>query len=206
LAVIPADAAGSGWTMAIEYWYPNGNDGGWTVSTHTLCDDGLNPGPGLDEDSSGPDDTSFITATADTSAVDLDTGPQGGTSDIVDADTVTQVRIFVRATLNASDPDNNIQVDLLIGAVAQGTQQETGHLTGSFVTYTLTTAGWDSDWSASQLAGLQVRLTIEQGGMPSAVDVDVSEVEVEVTYTPAAPAGPFLPFFRNKRVDTLLRM
>jgi hypothetical protein len=192
--------------MAIEYWYPNGNDGGWVVSTHTLCDDGLNPGPGLDEDSSGPDDTSFITADADNAVLDLDTGPQGGASDIADADTVTQVRIFVRATLNASDPDNNIQVALLIGGTSQNVgSPETGHLTGSFVTYTLTDSGWDSDWSASQLAGMQVRLTIEQGGMPSPVDVDVSEVEVEVTYTEAPAGGAHLPFY-PRRQRPLLRM
>jgi hypothetical protein len=33
---------------------------------------------------------------------------------------------------------------------------------------------------------MQVRLTSEQGGMPAAYDVDVSEVEVEVTYTEAS--------------------
>jgi hypothetical protein len=173
--------------MAIEYWYPNGNDGGWVVSNHANCNEGLNPGPGLDDDSDGPVDGTFITCDDQLADVlNLDLNPEGdGASAIVDADTVTQVRIFVRATLNASDPDNNILVDLIIGGTAQGTQQETGHLTGSFVTYTMAHAGWDSDWTASQLAGMQVRLTSEQGGMPAAYDVDVSEVEVEVTYTPA---------------------
>jgi hypothetical protein len=33
---------------------------------------------------------------------------------------------------------------------------------------------------------MQVRLTSEQGGMPSAYDVDVSEVEVIITYTAGA--------------------
>jgi len=174
--------------MAIEYWYPNGNDGGWVVSTHGNCDEGLNPGPGLDNDSSGPDDGTFITCDDQSGDVlILDTGPAGASTAIGDADTVTQVRIFVRATLNASGPANNIQVALLIGGTSQNAgSPETGHLTGSFVTYTLSDSGWDSDWTAAQLAGMQVQLTSEQGGMPDAYDVDVSEVEVEVTYTAGA--------------------
>jgi hypothetical protein len=174
--------------MAIEYWYPNGNDAGWVVSNHANCNEGLNPGPGLDNDSDGPVDGTFITCDDQAGDVlNLDTGPAGGSSAIVDADTVTQVRIFVRATLNASDPDNNIEVALIIGGTSQNVgSPETGHLTGSFVTYTLTDSGWDSDWTAAQLAGMQVRLTSEQGGMPAAYDVDVSEVEVEVTYTEAS--------------------
>ena len=173
--------------MATTYYYPNGNDGGWVVSTNTNCDDGFNPGNGLDNDVTGPNDTTFITCDDEAGDIlNLDTGVGSGEHAIVDGDTITQVQIKVRATLNASDADSNLQVDLIIGGTAQGTQQETGHLTGSFVTYTLSTTGWDSDWTAAQIAGMQVRLTSEQGGMPSAYDVDVSEVEVIITYTAGA--------------------
>ncbi|MDX1489093.1 MAG: hypothetical protein R3268_12870 [Acidiferrobacterales bacterium] len=175
--------------MATEYWYPNGNNGGWDTSNHANCNEGIN-GSGLDDDSDGPVDGTFIRETTEAVSIDLDTGPAGGSSAIGDADTVTQVRIFVRATRNSGDEDNNIQVDLLIGGTAQGTQQETGHLATSFTTYTLSDTGWDSDWSAAQLAGMQVRLTTEQGGMPSAYECDVSEVEIEVTYTEASSAEP----------------
>jgi len=99
--------------MAVEYWYPNGNDGGWDTSLHTNADEGLNPGPGLDNDSSGPDDANFLRETTEGITLRLDLGPAGGSSVIVDADTVTQVRVFIRATRNAGDADNNIQGALL---------------------------------------------------------------------------------------------
>lgn len=172
--------------MAVEYWYPNGNDGGWDTSTHTNADEGIN-GPGLDEDSSGPDDSNFLRETSEGITLRLDLNPQGGTSDIADGDTVTQVRVFLRATRNSGDTDNNIQAALIIGGTSQNVgTPETGHLAASFTDYTLTDSGWDSDWSASQLAGMQLDLTTEQGGMPSAYECDVSEVEVEVTYTAAS--------------------
>jgi hypothetical protein len=194
--------------MATTYYYPNGNDGGWVVSTNTNCDDGFNPGNGLDNDVTGPNDATFITCDDEAGDIlNLDTGVGSGEHAIVDGDTITQVQIKVRATLNASDADSNLQVDLIIGGTAQGTQQETGHLTGSFVTYTLSTTGWDSDWTAAQIAGMQVRLTSEQGGMPSAYDVDVSEVEVIITYTPDASVTEEPPeedLFLTGKVPTLL--
>jgi hypothetical protein len=180
--------------MAVDYLYPNGNDGGWDTSNHANCNEGLNPGPGLDGDDDGPVDGTFIRETTEAIALNLDLSSTA----VTDADTVTQVRIFVRATLNSSDPDNNILVDWVIGGTAQGTQQETGHLTGSFVTYTTSDVGWNSDWTAAQLNGAQVRLTTEQGGMPAAYECDVSEVEVEVTYTPSgAGIDPGVAGFMN---------
>jgi hypothetical protein len=43
--------------------------------------------------------------------------------------------------------------------------------------------GWDTDRTASELDGMQVRFTTEQGGMPATVDIFITEVEVEITYT-----------------------
>jgi hypothetical protein len=167
--------------MATDWMYPNGNDGGWDTSAHGNCNEGIN-GPGLDDDSDGPVDATFLVETDRLIVLNLDLEPTG----VTDADTVTQVQIRIRARLDTGDADSNIEVDWIIGGVAQGTQQETGHLNAGFTTYTLSSAGWDSDWTAAQLNGAQVRLTTEQGGMPGGYLCHVSEVEVEVTYTAAS--------------------
>jgi hypothetical protein len=77
--------------MATTYYYPNGNDGGWVVSTNTNCDDGFNPGNGLDNDVTGPNDATFITCDDEAGDIlNLDTGVGSGEHAIVDGDTITQ--------------------------------------------------------------------------------------------------------------------
>ena len=79
--------------MAIEYWYPNGNDGGWDDSDNTKADEGLNPGPGLDNDSSGPDDTDFLRETTEAIALELDLGA------VTDIKEIVQVHVVLRQHL-----------------------------------------------------------------------------------------------------------
>jgi hypothetical protein len=164
--------------MTTEYLVPNGDDvsaGDWATGTFANIDNGINGGTPDDNTTIGSGDGEGLVVNLD--LVD---------SAIVDGDTVNSVTIRARAYTDG-DADDNLLVDLLIGGSPVGTQQETGHLgvgIGNVATYTMTDAvGWDTDWTASQLDGMQVRFTTEQGGMPAVLDIFVTEVEVEVDYT-----------------------
>ena len=165
--------------MATEYLVPNGNDGGWDVSTHTNIDNGILGGT--------PDDGAEVNElTTENAALLLDLAD----SAITDADTVTQVEIRVRAR-SAGAGNDRVGVELFIGGTGQGATNS-GSLTASFVTYVITNAAWDVDWTAAQLDGAQVQLTSVQSGMPATVGHRVSEVEVDITYT-EAPADTLKP-------------
>jgi len=105
-------------------------------------------------------------------------------SALADADTITNVTIRTRAERGANDNDS-LGIDLLIGGSVQGSQVDRT-LPATFDDVDSNDVGWNSDWTASQLDGLQVRLTTLQAAMPAVVDITVSEVEVVITYTPAA--------------------
>ena len=171
--------------MANEYLVPNGNDGGWDTSNHANIDNG-----GLAPGSSGSaDDGTVVNETTEGIALNLDLTD----GVITDGDTVTQVDIYIRAQNNGGASNDQIDVDLLIGGTPQGTQFNTGTLSnGSWTTYTANgaTQGWTTDWSASQMDGMQVRLTSAQIGMPEATAIEVSEVEVYITYTVAPTSVP----------------
>jgi len=137
--------------------------------------------------------------------VDNDTVDLGLDDSVVeDADTVNTVTIKVHAR-SISGGKDQLAVDLLIGGVVQGTQQNTGNLTGSFVTYTLTDAGWDSDWTAAELDGMEARFTAETTGMPHTPDTDIDCIDVDIDYTAAGGGDPDI-LFQRKRTNILLRM
>lgn len=162
--------------MATEYLLPNGDDSGWTTNNAaTNCSSGINSGT--------PTDGSYIETTAtegDVINIDL-----ASVVDIVDDDTVTSVTVRFRA--ESSNSGDGVSVDLIVGGTAQGTQYTgAASLGATFSTYTAdgATQGWTTDYTAAQLNGAQVRLTSTQSGMPGACDIRVSEVEVDITYTP----------------------
>lgn len=162
--------------MATEYLVPNGNDGGWDVSDHTKINNG-----GVAPGSSGsPGDTSAVSETTDPVVLNLDLTD----SAITDADTVEDVEVFVRARTTGAGTDNFL-VDLIVGGTAQGTQYASPTLGATFVDYTAT-GGWTTDFSAAQLDGMQVRLTTGQAGKSAVHGIEVSEVEVRITYTAAS--------------------
>jgi hypothetical protein len=101
-----------------------------------------------------------------------------------DSDTITQVDIVVRHQVNV-DSDSVLDVDLLIGGTAQGATQTTANRL-TIGNDTLNDTGWNSDWTSTQLDGLQVQLTAAQGGMPTADQWDLDAIEVTITYTPGA--------------------
>lgn len=162
--------------MATEFLLPNGNDGGWDVSDHTNINNGI--------DSGTPNDSTLVSETTEGIVLDLDLDD----SAITDADTVTEVEVRIRARNNGGGGSDRCLIDWMIGGVAQGTQFDTGNLTTGFLTYVAvgSVRGWDVDWTAAQLDGAQVRLTSSQAGKSVALALEVSEVEVEVTYTEAA--------------------
>lgn len=136
----------------------------------------------------------------DDDAMDLDVDD----SVVVDGDTVTEIKIVVRSGTFGSVGNDQLLVDLLIGGVSQG-QQSTGNLTDVEVNYTLTNAGWDVDRSASDMDGLQVRLTSKTTGMPHDPAITFDCLDVDVVYTEGGGGDPDI-LFQRKRTNILLRM
>lgn len=109
-----------------------------------------------------------------------------GSPGLSDSDTITQVDVTVRTSDGGSAGNTQLDVELLIGGSTQGTVS-TGNTTGSLANYgPLNTAGWNSDWSQTQLDGLQVRLTPTESGMPGTNLPALDCVDVDITYTPPA--------------------
>ena len=105
---------------------------------------------------------------------------------VVDADTVTQVDITVRLEDNGTAGTLTADIELLIGGTSQGLVN-TG-ATGAMANYgPLNTAGWNSDWTAAQLAGAQIRITPQQSGMPGTNALDIDCADVLITYTADLP-------------------
>jgi len=179
--------------MATEYLVPNGDDvsgGDWATGTFADINNGINGGT--------PDAAEITSGDGEGLDVNLDLVD----SAIADGDTVNSVTIRVRA-YTLGDTDDNLQVNLIVGGSPVGTQQETGHLAGSATTYTMVDAvGWDVDWTAAQLDGMQVRLGTEQGGKPSTVDIRVTEVEVEVDWTAGASDNTEEPLLVELDLDS----
>lgn len=176
--------------MAEVFLVPNGDDAGWDAGGWADVDDG---GIAPSSPGSGPTDADYLEQTTGGEGVtiDLDLSAHG----ITDADTITAVDVYVRAYNNGGTGNDNVLVDWLIGGTPQGTQYNTGTLTGSPANYVASgsTQAWNADYTASQLDGAQVRLTSAQSGMPTELQTRVTEVEVRITYTPASTGLDFVP-------------
>ena len=68
----------------------------------------------------------------------------------------------------------------------------------SSATYTYTNVLWDSDWTAAQIAGMQLTVQAVQTGKATAADWQVDEIEVDIDYTEAS-SGPSIPIVMNHR-------
>ena len=133
----------------IEKLYPNGDDSGWTTGSYADINEGT--------DSPNDGDMISTAANGEGEVINIDLTD----SAITDSDTVTNVTIKVRS--KESLPIGHVAVDLLIGGVVQGAQQDCGSQV-AFATDILNDTGWNVDWTAAQLAGMQVRLTSVQSG------------------------------------------
>ena len=117
---------------------------------------------------------------------------------ITTADTVTQVDIQLRGRVTTDGGDEAFDVDLVIDgtplASAAGTP---GELSSAHLTLASRNAPqWNSDWTLTQLQGLQVDVVGTQTGMPSANTWHIDTLEVVITYTPAATTNALI--FNNQ--------
>ncbi len=173
--------------MAEDRLFPNGDDGGWNTGGFGDIDETL----ALFSDSDFIADGTPGTPVAEGGVVVLDLT----STIVVDADTVTRIDVIFRARDGNASALNSISVDLLIGGVPQGSavSQNTD---ASFTEYTANDTGWNVDRSASDLNGMQIRLTTTQTGMPTDDNWDVSVMDVVITYTPSA-AGQLHSHHKN---------
>lgn len=168
--------------MAIDTLLPNGV-AGWPTGVVGNIDNTIASASGTFYETSIDDDVATIDLSATT---------------IVDADTVNSVTVKVHARTTGASGKDAITVDVLIGGTPQASQAMTGFLTGSSATYTYTNVLWDSDWTAAQIAGMQLTVQAVQTGKATAADWQVDEIEVDIDYTEAS-SGPSIPIVMNHR-------
>lgn len=113
---------------------------------------------------------------------------------LVDGDTITRVDVIVRHQTGGASASSIFRAQLLIGGTPQGVDQDTPNRT-SLTNDTLNDTGWNTDWTASQLDGMQALFTAIQGGMPTAEQWDVDAIEIKITYTPASAGAT--PYYYN---------
>ncbi len=177
--------------MAEESLLPNGDDAGWTTGG---WDD-------INELVSAANDSDFIQTATDGEGevIDLDLVD----SALADADTITSVEVNLRAIRDTAGVGGFLTVALLIGGASQGNAVTTA-LTESFADYLLlNNVGWDSDWTAAELDGMQIRVTASQSGKAVPVQMSVSALDVLITYTPAS-AGPDPAVFGHHQAHIVL--
>ncbi len=158
--------------MAEETLVPNADDSGWPTGAFS----------DINEDFGSPDAAIMRTTDAELSDVLI---LDFGASVVVDADTVTNITVDIRALCSGSGGKDDYIVELIIGSVGQGivTHQDVGQ---SFVTLSSNIAAWNVDRSESDMDGLQISITSGQRGMAAAGNWDLDTVRVVVTYTPSA--------------------
>jgi hypothetical protein len=170
------------------------------MATETLVPDGIASagswsGAATDIDEGVPGDSvAAITTTTDNDVIDLNLSA----SAVVDADTVTDITVNISALTTGSSGKDTLTVDLLVGGTGLGTFV-TAHLTGSYVTYACTNALWNVDRTATEMAGLQLRITATQTGKATAATWDVDSADVVVTYTEAG-GGLSIPIIMHNRL------
>jgi hypothetical protein len=147
----------------------NAEDGGWVGGSGSIAN--------IDEAIASADG-SVLTCVLNDDVLVLDLTA----SAVEDADTVTGVDIVVRCFSNGASTKDSFDVELLVGGSPVGAAQSTGNLTGSMADYTLSLAAWDADKTASEMDGLQVRLTHRQTGKAEPVDTHLDCIDVNVTY------------------------
>jgi hypothetical protein len=165
--------------MANESLFPNGGSssgpGSWGFTG------GSNLWDGIDNGIATPVDGEFDSvsgASVEGTVLTLDLT----STTIADADTVTNIDIKIRA--DGVDADDGLDVELVIGGTGQGVVSQA--ITSTTTDYTLNTAAWNVDRTAAQLNGAQVTISNTQAGMPTSSTWTVYEVEVDITFTPAA--------------------
>ncbi len=156
----------------------NAWDSGWPLGLVSNVDEPI---------SSADGQSVSTTANSDVVIFDLDSA-----SAIADIDTVNSITVTIRAsgsiTGGAEPGDPLMDVAVLIGGIGQGTES-TGLLGASFSDRALTNVGWDSDWTQSQLNGMQIRVTSTRNGSAGTITNlwDIDTIDVVIDYTPLDP-------------------
>ncbi len=129
-----------------------------------------------------------------------------GNSAVLDADTVTNITVNIRALCSGSGGKDDYFVELLIAGSPVGSGVAHASVGQSFTTLVCNDVGWNADRSASEMDGIQVRITSQQRAMAAAGNWDIDAVDLVVTYTEAGGAPEdFLPYY-PRRQRPLLRM
>ncbi len=109
---------------------------------------------------------------------------------ITDADTITNVSIVFRGR-RGSNFNDGMTIQFAPGGSLAGVPVAHGNLADGTMqnSASLNDVGWNSDWSAAQIAGALIEIVPTQAGMPGTVDVGVDCIDVIITFTPAPSAG-----------------
>jgi len=161
--------------MATEKLNVSGWDGGWPTGFVTNIDEPIASADG-----------SFVATSTLNDVVVLDLSNNVG---ITVLDTVNSISVKVRCKSAVSGfpepPVLTLDVEVLIGGVSQGTDTSS-IIPTSFVTKTLTNAGWDSNWSIAQIDGMQLRITARTSG-PGTYTWYIDCIDVDIDYTAVDP-------------------
>lgn len=164
--------------MAVVTIYPNGisSQSGWLTGAYTDVDEGTD----------SPNDSDLMSTDSDgeNEWVIFDMTSPG----LTDSDTVTQVDVTVRGNVDVNAETNAFNVNIAPGGTAQ-TATNTSAITASPANYTVNHSSWNSDWTQSQLDGMQVRIQATQAGKAVARRWDLTAFQMDITYTPAASGG-----------------
>ncbi len=173
--------------MATETLNINGWDSGWPSGSVAAVDEAVASADGATVSTTIEDDTVIFDLT---------------NTALTDADTITDVSITVRAKKTGTGAAS-FEVALLIGGSSQGIDGTAPFLSTSFVNDVYTNTGWNSDWTAAQLNGAQVRVVAINALL--VVDSWVIDcIDVVITYTPSAPEPAVETLALTGKVPTLL--
>ena len=176
--------------MAEERLVPNGDDAGWPIGAFSDIDEGLGS---ADDDTTKMASGTTATPVGEGDTVDIDFA---SVVTVGDSDTVTRVAFDIRAISDKISSNSNLTLQLLIGGTLQGSSVAVS-LTSSWAsTLDVNDVGWNTDWTAAQLNGAQVRMISTQTGMPTDDVWEVTVIDLVITYTPAA-GGLSIPVAMN---------
>lgn len=157
--------------MSTETLVPNADDSGWPTGAFS----------DIDEDFATPDGAVMRTTDAELDDILI---LDFGDSSVVDADTVTNITVDLRALCSGTGGKDDYQVEVLIGGSPIGTAVLHTSVGQSFVTLSSNDTGWNADRTAAEMDGLQVRITSQQRAMAAAGNWDIDTVRVVVTFDP----------------------
>lgn len=130
----------------------------------------------IDEGIASANDSDFITTDTSGNTLRFTLGNPG----LTDGDTITDVNMIIRCKDN--DSSNRFTCHIYIGGSSQGSV--TINSNAAITNRTASLAGWDTDWTAAQLDGMEAVVVSDDTG--SEGDYWLYTLDVEITYTAGA--------------------